>query len=410
MPFGHNSWPAVIFALLTSCGVVYSLLCLAAAWSFLRRPSSPSKAGALHSARSLAVSILKPLKGCDPQMYESFRSHCLQDYPEFEIIFGVNAADDEAAPLVERLMREFPQHQIRLVVCSRMLGANGKVSSLVQMLEHARYPHIIINDSDIRVPADYLRDVMREFSAPANTAESTKLSPQKVGMVTCFYRAVPARSLWSRLEALGVAADFIPGALAARLLEGRVRFGLGSTLAVSLEALKAIGGMEPLLDYLADDYELANRMVNAGYRVEVPHVVVETFLPDYDFAQYFRHQLRWGRTVRSSRPGGYAGLIIVYGMLWALLCVVLTRGAAWAWALTVLVLLLRGSVLLASARSVLGDKNALGNFWLMPILDLISPMVWLLSITGNRIVWRGEKFVLKEGKLQRVGVSSNSHN
>ena len=359
-----------------------------------------------HSASALPVSILKPLKGCDPNMYESFRSHCIQEYPEFEIIFGVSAEDDEAVPVVEKLMREFPQRQMKLVVCSQVLGANGKVSSLVQMLEHARYGHVLINDSDIRVPPDYLRHVMLEFESPADTDahKAGTRSRQRVGMVTCFYRAVAAQSLWSRLEALGVAADFIPGAMAARILEGRVRFGLGSTLAVDRGALAAIGGMEPLVDYLADDYELASRIVEAGYRIVVPRVVVETFLPDYDFTHYLRHQLRWGRTVRSLRPGGYLGLAITHGFFWSLLCVLAAGAVQWNWVLLIAVLTLRLLVLSVSAKLVLGDKAALRNFWLLPILDLMTPLVWLLSIAGNRIMWRGDEFILKAGKLRRANV------
>ena len=160
--------------------------------------------------------------------------------------------------------------------------------------------------------------------------------------------------------------------------------------------------MEPLVDYLADDYELASRIVKAGYRVVVPRVIVETFLPDYSFSKYFQHQLRWGRTLRSSRPGGYLGLSVTYGMFWAALNVVAAHAAAWSWMLLATVLLLRGAVLRMSAKSILGDRMALRNFWLLPLLDLISPFVWLLSVFGNRILWRGEEFILKSGKLRRV--------
>ncbi len=409
MQFAHIFWPSVIsiliviFTLLTLCAMAFSVVCLLGARDFLRQtPTAPDIL--------LPVSILKPLKGCDPNMYESFRSHCLQNYPDFEIIFGVNAAEDDAVPSVERLRREFPQCQIKLLVCSKVLGANGKVSSIVQMLEHARCRHIIINDSDIRVPQNYLREVMREFggfgssgnaSDAVGKSNKSNFGRQQVGMVTCFYRAVPGRTLWSKLEALGVAADFIPGALAARFLEGRVRFGLGSTLAVDRETLTAIGGMEKLVDYLADDYELADRMVEAGYRVVIPRVAVETFLPDYTFPQYFQHQLRWGRTVRSSRPSGYAGLFVTYGLLWAVLTVIASRAAYWSWLLLGTMILLRVIGLRVSAKSVLGDTVALKNSWLLPLLDLITPAVWLLSIAGSRIVWRGEEFILKAGKLRR---------
>ena len=387
------TWMSLLFVLLTLCAMGYSLLCMLSGVSFLLNSGlRQNRSSAAESA--IPVSILKPLKGRDPQMYESFRSHCLQEYPEFEIIFGVDSADDEAAPLVEQLRREFPQQQIRLVVCGKKLGANGKVSSIVQMLEHARYGHILINDGDIRVSSGYLSQVMANFSA-ANAR-----SEKPVGMVTCLYRAVAGRTLWSKVEALAVAADFIPGALTARFIERRVGFGLGSTLAVDREALKAIGGMEPLVDHLADDYELANRMVKTGYRVELPRVVVETFLPNYNFSQYFQHQLRWGRTVRSSRPGGYVGLVVTFGLLWSALAVMAADGTFWSWWLLGLVVVLRMLVLGVSAGAVLRDGSALRNFWLLPLVDLFSPVVWLCSVFGTKIVWRGEEFVLEKGKLR----------
>jgi ceramide glucosyltransferase len=249
-------------------------------------------------------------------MYEAFRSHCEQDYDaQYEIVFGVNAADDEAVPFVERLRSEFANLEIKLVVGKEVLGANRKVSNLVQMLAAAQYPHILINDSDILVPRDYLREVMACFSDP------------RVGMVTCLYHARAGKGIWSKLEALGVLGDFMPGALTARMLEGKVRFGLGSTMAIDRQVLQAIGGLQPLANHLADDYELGSRICDSGHRVVVPRVVVETSTPDYSFRDFWRHQLRWGRTVRSSRPGGYLGVVMTFALLWSVITL-LVSGAA----------------------------------------------------------------------------------
>ena len=188
-----------------------------------------------------AVSILKPVKGVDPEMYEAFASHCRQDYPgEFEILFGAGSMEDPAVALIERLQREFPQQQIRLLICPEVLGANGKVSNLVHMVAEARYDHLLINDSDIRVTPHYLRHVMPAFALPSDTAK-------KVGMVTALYRGHSHNTLGSRLEALGISTDFIPGVLTARWMEKGLRFGLGSTLAITREALNAIGGLLPLV-------------------------------------------------------------------------------------------------------------------------------------------------------------------
>ena len=202
---------------------IYYLVCLWSAAAFLRERKAGRRACPTRDLTPSAVlppiSILKPLKGIDPEIYESFRSHCLQDYAEYEIIFGVSDPNDPAIESVKELQREFPTRRIELVVSPKILGANVKVSNLAQMLTQARYDYLIVNDSDIRVEPDYLRRV----TAP--------LADSRVGMVTCLYRGVAGATLGSRLEALGISTDFCPSVLAARQVEGGIRFGLGSTLA-----------------------------------------------------------------------------------------------------------------------------------------------------------------------------------
>jgi ceramide glucosyltransferase len=233
-----------LFATLgTLCSVGYYTICLAGAARFLQ-DRQRAQVG-VHSPQSLPpVSILKPLKGTDPQMYESFHSHCQLDYPEYEVIFGISEADDPALALVEKLKAEFPQRAIHVVVCSLNLGTNRKVSNLAQMLTTARYEHLIVNDSDIRVEPDYLQRIMAPFA------------DAKIGMVTCLYRGVPSKTLGSRLESLGISTDFSGGVLAAREVESGIHFALGSTLAFRRTDLHAIGGFEAVGDYLADGYEL----------------------------------------------------------------------------------------------------------------------------------------------------------
>ena len=184
-------------------------------------------------------------------MYESFRSHCLLDYPEYEIIFGVSEEDDPAVELVRRLQAEFPQRTIQLVVCNRNLGTNRKVSNLAQMLPSARYDHLIVNDSDIRIQPDYLQRVVTPFADP------------KIGMVTCLYRGVPNKTLGSRLESIGISTDFSGGVLSAREVEKGIHFALGSTMVFRRNDLQAIGGFEAVVDYLADDYELGQTDIRA---------------------------------------------------------------------------------------------------------------------------------------------------
>lgn len=364
----------------------YCVLCI---WAAARFASQARRSSAL-IADLPPVSILKPLKGTDPEMYESFRSHCLQDYPEYEILFGISDASDPAAALVEKLQREFPGRAIHLVRCEKNLGANGKVSSLVQLAVAAKYDFILLNDSDIRVAPDYLRTVIAELQAP------------DTGLVTCLYRGVPANTVASRLESLGVSTDFVPGVLVARQIEDGLHFGLGSTLALRRKHLETISGFEAVVDYLADDYELGKRIADLGLKVQLSNAIVDTFLPSYSFSGFFSHQLRWARTIRASRPGGYAGLLVTYTLPWAILCLLLARGATWAWALFAGAALLRLSVALVTGVSVLQDKDVARSLWLLPIRDILAVILWVGGLMGEKIVWRGEEFHLDRGKLKRV--------
>jgi ceramide glucosyltransferase len=368
---------------------LYYLLCLWGAAKFLRQ----RKAG--EGARSAPgwlppVSILKPLKGTDPEIYESFRSHCLQDYPEYEIIFGVSDPHDPAIESVTELQREFPDRRIRLLVSSKILGANVKVSNLAQMLAEARHDHLIVNDSDIRVEPDYLRRVAAPLLDP------------RVGLVTCLYRAVAGATLGSCLEGLGISTDFCASVLAALELEGGIRFGLGSTLAFRRAELEKIGGFISFVDYLADDYELGKRISRLGLKVMLSEVVVETYLPSYRLREFFAHQLRWARGVRDARAGGYLGLVFTFGLLWALLALAASRGALWAWGTLAGTLLLRLAVALVVGRRVLGDRQVLTYGWLIPVRDLLAVVVWVASLGGHRVSWRGDHFKLKNGKLTRI--------
>lgn len=364
----------------TLCALAYYLICLWSALSLLRQKETAAT-GALP-----AVSILKPLRGADPELYQALRSHCAQDYPEYEVILGVGDAADPAVPVAEQLAREFPG-RVRLVICPEALGANRKVSNLIQMLAQARHGHLLINDSDIHVPPDYLRRIFAHFEDPA------------VGMVTCLYRGRAGATLGSRLEALGISADFIPGVLAARQLEG-IHFGLGCTLAMSRNALDAIGGFQPIVDYLADDYELGYRISKNGMRVGLSRLVVETHVPGYTLGRYFEHQLRWARTVRNARPASYFGMALGFGQTWALAALLLSRFAPWAWGLLGVTVLMRWGMALVVGVGVLGDRQLGSGFWLIPLRDFLSLLVWFGSYAGRRIRWRGDDFILEKGKLR----------
>jgi len=243
----------IVAALLTLGGVAYSLIALLAARGFEREGRALKPSGF-----APAVSVLKPVKGVDARLYAGLESHCRQEYAgEMELVFGVSSLEDAAVAEVARLKVEFPQMNIRLVECPLRLGANGKVSNLAQMLPAARFEHVVVNDADIAVSPKYLERVMAPFAE------------EKIGLVTAPYRGVAQGGLWSRMEVLGIATDFMAGVLTARKLEGGIKFGLGSTLATTKTALAAVGGFEALVDQLADDYEMGARMAGAGFGVEL---------------------------------------------------------------------------------------------------------------------------------------------
>ena len=389
MILGLGTTLSIASTAVTVASSAYGALCLWLGVRFKSAQGSPSS----EKTTFPPVSILKPLKGTDPQMYDSLRSHCLQDYPEYEILFGVTDPGDPAAHLVKRLMEEFPARQIRLVECQRRLGANGKVSSLAQLAVLARHPSLVVNDSDIRVEGSYLRQIMTELERPG------------VGLVTCLYRGIPARTLGSRLEALSIATDFVPGVLVARQIEGGLSFALGSTLAMRRRDLEAIGGFEAILDYLADDYELGRRIRDRGLKVALSGTVVETFLPAYDFPEFVLHQVRWARTIRTSRPAGYAGLVVTFTLLWGAVSLLAVRDAGWSWALFLVALLVRISVAITMARLVLGDQATLRELPLVPVRDMLAVFFWAAGLLGRRITWRGETFRLEKGRLFQLSRS-----
>jgi ceramide glucosyltransferase len=368
---------------------IYYLICWWSAAVFLRQQTAPRSRPTVAEATP-PISILKPLKGTDPEIYECLRSHCLQDYPEYEIIFGASDANDPAIATVKKLQSEFPANRIQLIVCPKILGANLKVSNLAQMLPLARHDHLIVNDSDIRVERNYLRRVIAPLADPT------------VGMVTCLYRGVAAPTLGSRLEALGISTDFCAGVLVARQVEGGMRFGLGSTLAFRRGDVQPIGGFESFADYLADDYELGRRIADLGLKVELSDVVVETVLPPYSMRNFLQHQLRWSRAIRDARARGYIGLIFTFGLMWSVVTVISANGSRWSWELFASVTFLRLLVALVIGRVVLADRQLLRNLWLIPLRDLTAVAVWIASFAGHTVSWRGDNFHLRNGKLSRA--------
>lgn len=360
-------------AALGAVAAAYQAVALAAALRQAIRRRGPAGGAAFHPP----VSILKPVHGLDDRFEKCIRSHAALDYPDYEVLFGVSDANDPAVPAIERLAREHAN--VRLMVCPSR-AANGKVGVLMDLARAARNPVLVVNDADIEVDRNYLREVV------------PPLADEGVGMVTCLYRARAAT--WpGRIEALGIATDFAPGVLVAPLV-GVSEFALGSTMVFRARDLERIGGFARIADYIADDYQLSRRIRELGMRVELSRYVVETSPPEGGWAAVWRHQVRWARTIRVSRGGGYLGLPVTFATLWA---AALAAAGMWWWAAGVIAMRLASAMAGAVA---LADRASLRYIWLLPVRDIFAAAVWAAGLAGREVEWRGKRLKLRrDGRI-----------
>lgn len=351
----------------------YQLFAIAACLWHLRR------SGASLRLANNAASILKPVRGADPGFYSAIRSQALQEHPQFEILFGVSDPADPAVPDIQRLIAEFPSVAIRLIPCTTD-APNRKVGVLVDLAREARYPLLVVSDSDISVPTGYLREVTAPLSDPA------------IGLVTCLYRA-EADSLPGRFEALAIATDFAPSTLVAPFV-GISEFGLGSTLAFRCEDLQRIGGFAAIADYLADDYQLGRKLHSLEKRNLISHIVVSTRISPDSWSAAWKHQVRWARTIRLSR-GAYVGLPVTYATFWAILA-----AAFGHWQIALILLAARFAMAITAGWFVLGSADVLKYFYWIPIRDLWGVGIWAVGLFGGTVEWRGRRLKLTaDGKI-----------
>ena len=333
------------------------------------------------------ATIFKPVRGADAGAYENFASFCRQDYPTYQLLFGVREEADPAVPIIRQLMADFPACDIDLVTSDRAWGYNAKVSNLQNIFPAAKHDILLIADSDIRVAPDYLRRVI----APMQRTE--------VGMVTCLYRGAAAQTPAALLEDVGIASTFGPEVCSSRLLEG-IAFALGSTIVMRRDLLERIGGFAGVADYLADDFLLGNRTAKLGYEVVLSDCVVDHVSGPTSWNAMLKHQLRWGRSTRISRPWGYRGLLLTYGTATALFALLAWGFAPFAWWLLSITMLARFLPVFLVGMYGLRDRMLARWFWLVPIRDLMTFGIWLVSFVGDEIEWRGARFrVLPSGEL-----------
>jgi ceramide glucosyltransferase len=328
------------------------------------------------------VSILKPVHGADPGFYAAIRSNAVQEYPSFEILFGADRPDDPAIPAIEKLAREFPNRRIRLFR-EPAATPNAKAGKLARLASAATGSVLVISDADIHVPDGYLRRVVAPLADPG------------IGLVTCAYRA-RGESWPARFEALGVATDFGPSTMVAPFV-GVDEFALGSTIALRKADLDRIGGFEAVADYLADDYQLGRLIHGLGLRCVLSEVIVETHLPGQSWSEVWRHQVRWARTIRVSRAGGYAGLPVTHATLWALLAAL-----AGLWQVAVGLMAIRYAMAIVAGCFVLRSIDTLRLWWLIPVRDLWGSAVWAAGLFGRSVEWGGEELRLSaDGRILR---------
>jgi len=337
------------------------------------------------SASKDPVSIMIPLCGADFRAYQNYESLCRQDYPEFEIVFGVSDAQDSSLPVIARLQADFPQVPIRLVIGSDEIGPNPKVCTLSNMLPHAGHEILLMLDSDIRVGPDFIKAICGEFPPD--------------GLLTCLYRAGEAPGKPSKLEAVGISSEFAPGVLVAQMAGG-ISFAFGAAIAVSKQTLEAIGGLAAIASYLADDYMMGNLVRKAGRPVKLSRYVVETVLSKMSITDFVHHQLRWARGIRACAPWGHAGSLIANGTALSFFYFVFSGFSRFGLFVFASVSALRLWMAWMVGVRRLGDKILRHNLLLVPLRDFFSLFFWSATLFGKRVEWRGRIFRLEEnGKI-----------
>ena len=362
---------------LVAGSIVYCILTLLAARNYLN-----SRAPALIGPPP--VTVMKPLFGADEGLSENLRGFFMQDYPDYQILMAVKNEDAPEADIARQMMREFPAVHAAIIATGPSPLPNGKVFALERLLPEARHSILVMSDSDIRVTPDLLRVLAAEMQDPG------------VDLVTCPYRAIAGASFWSRLEAIGMNAEFLGGVLVARYLNG-MDFALGCTLAIRRETLERIGGWQILRDYLAEDFMMGKLVAQSGKRVVLSSYVIEHRIGSQSFRANLEHRLRWARSTRRSRPWGYGGEIFTRTLVVALLLA--CAFPIW-WPLSAVAILFRFLVAWLLAGPVLKCRKG-PEFWLLlPIQDVVSFLCWMGGFFGNTILWRGRRLTVQpDGKF-----------
>jgi ceramide glucosyltransferase len=363
---------------------ILSLLALALlGWQWAAGARFPLHRRVTPRNRAPALTLLKPVKGCDEQTADCLRSWFVQRYPgPVQMLIGAASADDPVVPIVRKLIAEFPRVNAELVICEPLAGANAKVAKLAILEKKAAHGILVISDADVFAPPDLLENVVRGLENP------------ETGLVNCFYRMASPRNVAMKWEALATNADFWSQVLQNNTLKP-MDFALGAVMAVRREVLGRIGGFEALADCLADDYQLGHRVARAGFGVQLSTIVVECRSGILSWRDVWKHQLRWARTIRVCQPVPYFFSILSNASVWPLLLVAFFPSVQMAM-LTCVCWLLRILAALDLQRRIEGGAIKLTWAWLVPLKDLLQTAVWLGAFLGNTVEWRGRRMVLRK--------------
>jgi ceramide glucosyltransferase len=388
------SW-LIRYALLGIAAIpfIYYIIALISAWRFFRHSGDSATSG---SGFTPPVSILKPVRGLDPDAYDNFASFCRQDYPEYEIVFCVGDRSDPVLPIIEKVIADFPERDIRVLFGTGREATNDKVAKLARLAKEARYETLVINDSDVRAEPKYLRTVVAPLADP------------KVGAVTCFYIPTDEKTLVQRLQTVGMYSDFYAGIVVAWQLDG-VKFALGPTIATSRARLAGFGGYEMIENRPADDLLVGRLIAEQGYEVKLIPYSVHTVADFQSLRDLFLKRLRWIVVMRHMRPWGHIGLIFTLGLPWSLAAVALSPSVAVAGAFVGAYLGVRIAMTLQIASWGLKQPAPWLGLALIPVWDAMAFVIWLASFTRSTIRWRDRDYYIRNGELVPVAVSATGN-
>jgi len=380
----HPSAITYLLLVVASFPFIYYLLAIWGALRFFARPQQKP------NGFTPPISILKPVRGLDPDAFENFASFCRQDYPEYEIVFCVGSPDDPCMPAIEQLRHKFPLKKIRVLFGSGRVAANDKVAKLVRLANEAEFEYLVINDSDVRVKPDYLRQIVAPLADP------------RVGAVTCFYVSIGEHSFIENLQTAGMLSDFYAGLLVARELDG-VKFALGPTIATTRARLAGFGGYQAIENRPGDDLLVGRLIAEQGYRVELSRYAVDTVSDYQSLSDLLHKRLRWLVVMRHMRPAGHLGLIFTHGLLWSLVAVI----AHPTWITAALYFGIYATLRVIMTWLIGGYGLKQEKLWQkMPIVfcwDAFALVMWSASFLRNTIRWRGGSYYIRGGELVPCG-------